>query len=60
MSDQLSEHITREDAERIVSDFRNRLIQEGKYPDFSHFYSRQLELIAYAYECGRSDQRVEK
>lgn len=56
----LSEHITREDAERIMFDFRGKLIREGKYPDFSHSYSRQLELIAYAYECGRNDERAEQ
>lgn len=60
MTEELSEHITTEDAENIIMKFRVKLAQEGKYPDYSRFLHRQLELIAYAYECGRDDERGEK
>lgn len=50
ITEPLSEHITREDAQRIMSDFRQRLIQRGDYPDFHNFMNRQEELVAYIYE----------
>ena len=56
----LSEHLMETDAEDIASDFRKELIKRGEYPDYHHFYSRQLELIAYSFELGFQDGQVKK
>ena len=58
--EELSDHITTEDAKLIMTNFSYKLRREGKYQDIYNLMEWQLELIAYAYECGRSDEGAER